>query len=73
LEERKDRRKSCEDLLNKIFEKDKIIRFNAIKDNNGAIGCTKSHIECLKLAIENEWDNVLIVEDDIILTENKSE
>lgn len=73
LEERKDRRESIEILLSGIFEKDKIIRFNAIKDDNGVIGCTKSHIKCLKLAIENEWDNVLIVEDDIILTENKSE
>lgn len=40
-------------------------RFSAIKDdNNGAIGCTKSHIECLKIAIHNEWDHVLIMEDD---------
>ena len=27
----------------------------------------------LESAINNEWDNVLIVEDDIMLTENKSE
>ena len=73
LDERNERRESIEVLLNKIFDKDKIIRCNAIKDNNGAIGCTKSHIKCLKLAIENEWDNVLIMEDDIMLTKNISE
>ena len=73
LEERKDRRESIEILLNKIFNKDKIMRCDAIKDNNGAIGCTKSHIKCLKLAIENEWDNVLIVEDDIDVSKYKSE
>lgn len=65
LLERKDRRESCELLLNKIFDPDKIIRFNAIKDDNGSIGCSKSHIECLNIAIKNNWKNVLILEDDI--------
>ncbi len=42
----------------------KIIRFNAIKEDKGAIGCTKSHIKCLEMAIENNWNTVLIIEDD---------
>jgi glycosyl transferase family 25 len=51
--------------LLKYFPKEKIIRFNAIVDNPGAIGCTKSHIAVLELAIKNNWENCLIVEDDL--------
>ena len=72
LEERKDRREKCELILNKIFDKDKIIRFEAIKENLGAIGCTKSHIACLNLAIKNNWNNLLILEDDIILKDSEN-
>lgn len=43
---------------------EKVFRFSAIKEEWGAIGCTKSHIACLQLAIENKWENVLILEDD---------
>ena len=40
-------------------------RFNAIKMKNGAVGCTLSHIKCLELAIQNNYDQVFICEDDI--------
>jgi glycosyl transferase family 25 len=40
-------------------------RFNAIKLTNGAIGCSMSHLKCLELAKQNNWEHVLIVEDDI--------
>lgn len=43
---------------------DKVIRFPAIRHSPGNIGCTKSHIAILKMAIENGWNNVLILEDD---------
>ena len=65
LEEAVERRKNMEELL-KVIPQDKIIRFNAIKHEKGAIGCSKSHIECLRLAIKNNWSNVLIMEDDAI-------
>jgi len=65
LEERKDRKKVLlEQLIH--FPDDKIIRFNAIKETPGYIGCTKSHIAALEMAIENNWSNCLIVEDDMI-------
>jgi len=51
--------------LLKYFPEEKIIRFNAIADTPGAIGCTKSHIAVLEMAIENDWKNCLIVEDDL--------
>ena len=49
---------------------EKIIRFDAIKDTKGYIGCTKSHIECLTVAKKNNWKNVMILEDDIKLGKN---
>ena len=65
LEEAVERRKYMEEML-KVIPQDKIIRFNAIKHEKGAIGCSKSHIECLRLAIKNNWNNILIIEDDAI-------
>ena len=44
-----------------------IQRFNAISDARGALGCTLSHIGCLQTAKSNNWDYVLIFEDDFEL------
>jgi glycosyl transferase family 25 len=46
-------------------------RFNAIKLANGAIGCSMSHLKILETAKANNWDHVLIVEDDILFTDPK--
>jgi glycosyl transferase family 25 len=43
-------------------------RFNAIKMDNGAIGCSMSHLKILETAKANNWEHVLIVEDDILFT-----
>ena len=40
-------------------------RFNAVNHPCGAIGCTLSHIECLRIDKINNWSHVFIVEDDI--------
>ena len=40
-------------------------RFNAIKMDNGAIGCSMSHLKILQNALQNNLDHVLIIEDDI--------
>jgi glycosyl transferase family 25 len=68
LEERSDRKELLLKELSNISNiDDKLIRFNAIKDTkHGAIGCTKSHIKCLEMAIKNNWNNVLILEDDAV-------
>jgi glycosyl transferase family 25 len=66
LEERQDRKEKVESELKKYFPSDKIQRFNAIKHQKGYIGCTKSHIAVLELAIQQNWKNVLVVEDDAI-------
>ena len=41
-------------------------RFNAIKLTHGALGCSRSHLNCLLMAKERNWSHVLIVEDDIL-------
>ena len=40
-------------------------RFNAVKLEDGRVGCSMSHLKCLSIAKEKKWDHVLIVEDDI--------
>jgi GR25 family glycosyltransferase involved in LPS biosynthesis len=35
----------------------------------GEIGCLMSHIKAIKLAKENKWENVIILEDDVILSD----
>lgn len=40
-------------------------RVDAIKTSSGAIGCTQSHIKCLEIAIERDFEQVFICEDDI--------
>ena len=64
LETRADRRQHVETQLHNIGIA--AARFNAIKLNNGAIGCSMSHLKCLEIAKENNWDHVMIVEDDIL-------
>lgn len=64
LETRPDRRQHVETQLHNIGIT--ATRFNAIKLNNGAIGCSMSHLKCLEIAKENNWEHVMIVEDDIL-------
>lgn len=40
-------------------------RFSAIKTTSGAVGCTMSHLKCLKIAKERNYPHVFICEDDI--------
>ena len=41
-------------------------RFEAIEHPNGLYGCGTSHLAVLKMARDNGWRNVLIMEDDIV-------
>jgi len=64
LEHRTDRKEHVESELLKIGVKE-AQRFNAIKMENGAIGCSMSHLRILQDAQKNNLDHILIVEDDI--------
>lgn len=63
LEHRTDRKIHVEEQLTNIGIY--ATRFNAIKMENGAIGCSLSHLKCLEIAYKNNWEHVLICEDDI--------
>lgn len=40
-------------------------RIEAVEMKDGRIGCTLSHIKCLKMALEKNLDYIIILEDDI--------
>ena len=63
LEHRIDRKEHVIEELNKIGITAN--RFNAIKMENGAIGCSMSHLKILQNALQNNLEHVLIIEDDI--------
>ena len=70
LKERKDRLEKTLIELEKLNIKGE--RFNAIKNDNGALGCTLSHIACIEIAIDRNYEQIFICEDDIkIIDENK--
>ena len=64
---RPDRKDHVEQQLTTIGIKPE--RFNAIKMDNGAIGCSMSHLRLLETAKLNNWEHILIVEDDILFTD----
>lgn len=68
LDKRKDRNehilnmfKEC-NIPNNLYE-----RYSAIEEVNGALGCTKSHINILQIAKSRGYKNILIIEDDLII------
>jgi hypothetical protein len=63
LESRTDRKEYVEQQLQNVGIT--ATRFNAVKLENGAAGCSMSHLKCIETAKKNNWDHVLIVEDDI--------
>ena len=63
LNSRPDRKQYIEKEIQKIGLK--IERFKAIELPNGALGCSMSHLKLLETAKKNEWDHILIIEDDI--------
>lgn len=71
IESRKDRLKNINEQIysSKISKevpitKDIVQRIDAIINKNGAIGCAQSHIKALNIAIDNNWNRVMILEDD---------
>lgn len=63
LEHRTDRKEHIENELKKVGIH--ASRFNAIKMENGAVGCSMSHLKILQTAFNQKMSHVLILEDDI--------
>lgn len=65
LQEREDRKQHVEEQLRLVgFQNPE--RFDAVVMDIGAIGCSMSHLRCLETAREQNWDHVLICEDDVL-------
>jgi len=71
LEKRLDRKNQIESEFEKIYVKAE--RFNAIEHERGNLGCTLSHIECLKMGVNENLDHIMIAEDDLVFTMNREE
>lgn len=66
LESRTDRKEHVENELKKLgIDFKNVERFNAIMSKNGALGCSMSHLKCLQIAKEKDYEYVFICEDDI--------
>jgi len=66
LSHREDRKQQILSEFSRVgVPKHLIERFDAIKHERGAIGCTMSHIAVLKMAIQQGWQNYIVLEDDI--------
>ena len=68
LEYRTDRNDHMLEIV-KIFGR-KVQRFEAIETYPGFIGCSESHAAVMKMAIESDWKNILVLEDDVLWNEN---
>ena len=66
LDSRIDRRTHFESQFRKMGFQPQ--RFSAIRNADGAIGCSMSHVACMEMAIKNGWDHVLVCEDDATIT-----
>ena len=66
LDSRIDRRTHFESQFHKMGFQPQ--RFSAMRNADGAIGCSMSHVSCMELAIKNGWDHVLVCEDDATIT-----
>jgi len=62
---RTDRKEHVINELKKLGINDNVERFNAIKLENGALGCSMSHLKCLELAKQKNYEYIFICEDDI--------
>jgi glycosyl transferase family 25 len=70
LDRRTDRNQHIIDMFNECnISDDMYERFSAIEEVNGAMGCTKSHINILQIAKERNYNYILIVEDDLIIND----
>jgi glycosyl transferase family 25 len=72
LKDRPDRLTEITNELNKInYPKEKITRVDAIKKEDGALGCGLSHIKALEMGLKSNDDFIIILEDDFMFNYSK--
>lgn len=67
LDHRTDRRSHMDQQFADISGQVNLMRFPAMPHTFGAVGCSYSHIACLQIAQQCDWDCVMILEDDFEL------
>ncbi|MGV3346036.1 glycosyltransferase family 25 protein [Enterobacteriaceae bacterium LUAb1] len=73
LNKRTDRKESMLSEFKRVgMPDDKIIRLEAFEHEKGYIGCLQSHLAALNMAKENKWQNILIVEDDMVFNNDNT-
>ena len=70
LDSRKDRWSECVEEFKKLNIQNLVQRYPAIASKIGIRGCTMSHVNCIKIAKEKKYKNVLILEDDVVFDTN---
>lgn len=74
LDKRTDRREEIEYELKRLdIPKEKVKRFTAIEFNPGFIGCCLSHYHIMNEGYNDDYDNILILEDDFLFMVSKEE
>lgn len=66
LESRKDRWSECVEQFKKLNIENLVQRYPSVLNKIGILGCTMSHVNCIKIAKEKKYKNVLILEDDVV-------
>lgn len=76
LDHRADRNTQFLGEVEKIFKggilENRIERFPAIQNSNGALGCSMSHLEIIKDAREKGYRNIIVFEDDFMFLVSRS-
>jgi len=70
LDSRKDRWAECVEEFKKLNIENLVERYPAIQNKIGICGCTMSHVNCIKIAKERNYKNILILEDDVVFNNN---
>ncbi len=65
LDHRTDRWEQVQKEFEKVGISNRVIRFSAIKEDDGRVGCIKSALAIIKIAKSKGLNNVLIFEDDV--------
>jgi glycosyl transferase family 25 len=65
LDKRDDRNRYIQKQLALVGLESKAQRVKAVELENGALGCSMSHLKCIEMAKKNKWPHVLVCEDDV--------
>jgi glycosyl transferase family 25 len=73
LDKRKDRWEEVQKEFESVGIADKVQRFSAIENTDGRVGVIQSNLALIKMAKENNWDNIMVFEDDVKFINNPLE